>query len=276
MYDDYAKNFGIDSSRVDRYAQQILQNRFLPLALGLAYMGCRDIIEAPSTALELLPDPYKFASQTMLQVCSYAGTGDVLIVQELLRICSEPIEAENSAYSTTQSSPVASCCDNKAPMPESNPVISEVSSNDKVKSKTSTTSKDEEAHREIGLTQAIASLGVGIVGLGDGKENSRIFGQIGRYGPAAARRAVPLAIALSSLSNADLALLDVLNKYSHDSDADVAYNAIFGLGLVGAGTNNARLGTMLRQLAAYHAKNPSHLFLVRISQGLVHLGKVIV
>lgn len=35
-------------------------------------------------------------------------------------------------------------------------------------------------------------------------------------------------------------MIDVLNKYSHDSDNDVAYNAIFAMGLVGAGTNNAR------------------------------------
>jgi len=98
--------------------------------------------------------------------------------------------------------------------------------------------------------------------------------QVGRYGPTPARRAMPLALALSSLSNADPAVVDVLNKYSHDNDADVALNAIFALGLVGAGTNNARLATMLRQLAAYYAKNPSHLFFVRISQGLVHLGKV--
>lgn len=53
-------------------------------------MGRRDGIETLSTALEVLPDPYKLAAQTMLQVCSYAGTGDVLIVQELLHICSEP------------------------------------------------------------------------------------------------------------------------------------------------------------------------------------------
>ena len=42
--------------------------RFLPLALGMIYMGCRDAIEAPSATLEVLPDPYKLASQTMLQV----------------------------------------------------------------------------------------------------------------------------------------------------------------------------------------------------------------
>lgn len=85
---------------------------------------------------------------------------------------------------------------------------------------------------------------------------------------------MPLAMALSSLSNADPATVDVLNKYSHDHDTEVALNAIIALGLVGAGTNNARLATMLRHLAAYYAKSPSHLFLVRISQGLVHLGKV--
>lgn len=32
--------------------------------------------------------------------------------------------------------------------------------------------------KEIGISQAIASLGVGVVGLGEGKENSRIFGQV--------------------------------------------------------------------------------------------------
>lgn len=53
----------------------------------------------------------------------------------------------------------------------------------------------------------------------------------------------------------------------------VAHNAIFAMGLVGAGTNNARLAAMLRQLAQYHAKDPNNLFMVRIAQGLVHLGK---
>jgi len=31
-------------------------------------MGTRDAIETPSAALEALPEPYNFASQTMLQV----------------------------------------------------------------------------------------------------------------------------------------------------------------------------------------------------------------
>lgn len=237
-------------------------SRFLSLALGMVYMGCRDVIEASSAALEVLPDPYKLAAQTMLQVCAYAGTGDVLIVQELLRICSEPVDGE-SIPATPASSPVSSCCDQRHRVIE----FSEKKAKEKLEE------KQHGGSKEIGSSQAIATLGVAAVGLGEGKENSRIFGQIGRYGSIYARRAMPLALGLSSLSNPDLAVLDVLNKYSHDNDSEVANSAIFALGLVGAGTNNARLATMLRQLACYHAKNPLHLFLVRISQGLVHLGK---
>ncbi|XP_024223707.1 26S proteasome non-ATPase regulatory subunit 2-like [Bombus vosnesenskii] len=262
-------------------------SRFLPLALGMIYMGCRDIIDAPSAALEVLPDPYKLAAQTMLeamlssllkcsmiyhnlqdskifhwsQVCAYAGTGDVLIVQGLLRICSEPANGEGVPV-TPVNSPTSCCCDQRSRIVE----FSEKRTKEKLEEK-------HAGSKDIGSTQAIATLGVAAVGLGEGKEDSRIFGQIGRYGPTAARRAMPLALGLSFLSNPDLSVLDVLNKYSHDNDSDVANNAIFALGLVGAGTNNARLATMLRQLACYHAKNPTHLFLVRISQGLVHLGK---
>lgn len=44
-------------------------------------------------------------------------------------------------------------------------------------------------------------------------------------------------------------------------------------GMVGAGTNNARLAGLLRGLGSYYYKEPTMLFLVRIAQGLVHMGK---
>ena len=94
-----------------------------------------------------------------------------------------------------------------------------------------------------------------------------------RYGEPTIRRAVPLALALISASNPKLQILDTLSKFSHDSDAEVAHNAILAMGIVGAGTNNARLAAMLRQLAVYHAKDPNNLFCVRIAQGLAHMGK---
>lgn len=56
-----------------------------------------------------------------------------------------------------------------------------------------------------------------------------------RYGEPVIKRSVPLALALISVSNPKLSILEMLSKFSHDSDAEVAYNAIFALGLVGAG-----------------------------------------
>ena len=42
---------------------------------------------------------------------------------------------------------------------------------------------------------------------------------------------------------------------------------------VAAGTNNARVASLLRNLASYYAKEAHHLFLVRVAQGIVMLGK---
>jgi 26S proteasome regulatory subunit N1 len=92
------------------------------------------------------------------------------------------------------------------------------------------------------------------------------------YGEPTIRKAVPLLIGLVSASNPHLPIRDTLSKYSHDNDLQVAINAIFAMGLVGAGTNNARLAQMLRQLAGYYQKEPDS-FLVRIAQGMVHMGK---
>lgn len=44
-------------------------------------------------------------------------------------------------------------------------------------------------------------------------------------------------------------------------------------GLIGAGTNNARLAGLLRNLSSYYYKEHHLLFLVRVAQGLVHMGK---
>lgn len=93
------------------------------------------------------------------------------------------------------------------------------------------------------------------------------------YGDPVVRKAVPLALGLLSASNPQLSILETLSRYSHDNDLEVAVNAILAMGMIGAGTNNARLAQMLRQLAGYYNKEPNCLFMVRIAQGLVHMGK---
>ncbi|CAK1580372.1 unnamed protein product [Parnassius mnemosyne] len=251
--------------------------RFLHLGLGLCFLGCKERTEATMAALEVLPEPQQSLCQTTLSMCAYAGTGDVLVVQQMLHICSKHYDTENEQSSTEDTAFKKQ--DKKDAKESSSSAGSSKDDKNKSKSKDSKNKekeKEKEANKELSSVQAVATLGVAVIALAEetGAEMcTRIFGQLGRYGEPAVRRAVPLAIALCSISNPQLSVIDVLNKYSHDSDNDVAYNAIFAMGLVGAGTNNARLATMLRALALYHGKSPVHLFMVRLAQGLCHAGK---
>lgn len=216
--------------------------RFLPLGLGLCHLGKQEGVDTIIAALEVIPEPFRSMATTMVDICAYAGTGNVLKVQHLLHICSEHYEASETT-----------------------------DKNAKDKDK-----KDVKEEKDLSSRQAIAVLGIALISMGEdiGSEMAfRTFGHLLRYCEPVIRRAVPLALGLISVSNPKLSILDTLSKFSHDSDAEVAHNAIFAMGLVGAGTNNARLAAMLRQLAQFHAKDPNNLFMVRIAQGLTHLGK---
>lgn len=230
-------------------------SRFLPLGLGLVYLGRQEAAEAVIAALEVLTDPFKTMATTMVDICAYAGTGNVLKIQHLLHICSDH-------YETT---------------PDKSEETSSKKSDAKDKEKEKEKEKqDKEKEKDLSSTQAVAVLGIALIAMGEeiGAEMAyRSFGNLLRYCEPVIRRSVPLALGLISVSNPKLNILDTLSKFSHDSDAEVAHNAIFAMGLVGAGTNNARLASMLRQLAQYHAKDPNNLFMVRIAQGLTHLGK---
>jgi 26S proteasome regulatory subunit N1 len=134
--------------------------------------------------------------------------------------------------------------------------------------------KDEKKGEE--LVQSYAVLGLSLITMGEdvGQEMVlRQFGHLMHYGEANIRKAVPLAMGLISPSNPQMKVYDTLSRYTHDNDNDVAINAIFAMGMLGAGTNNARLAQLLRQLASYYHRDPSTLFMVRIAQGLLHMGK---
>jgi len=53
-------------------------------------------------------------------------------------------------------------------------------------------------------------------------------------------------------------------------------NAIISMGLIGAGTNNARLANILRGLASYFGKESGIIFIIRMAQALLHMGKGLV
>ncbi|KII91189.1 hypothetical protein PLICRDRAFT_51364 [Plicaturopsis crispa FD-325 SS-3] len=217
--------------------------RFMGLGLALLYLGLQESSDATIETLKAIEHPFSKTAQILVEGCSYAGTGNVLKVQAMLHYCDEHITAAG----------------------------------EKDKEDGKEENKDEaEKKPQDDTFQAFAVLGIALVSMGEevGAEMSlRQFNHLMHYGEPVIRRAVPLAIGLVSCSNPQLPILDTLSKYSHDNDLTVAINAIFAMGLVGAGTNNARLAQMLRQLAGYYYKEPDTLFMVRIAQGLVHMGK---
>ncbi|KAH7860237.1 hypothetical protein Vadar_011070 [Vaccinium darrowii] len=132
-------------------------------------------------------------------------------------------------------------------------------------------------HLEKGEShQGPAVLGIAMVAMAEelGLEMAiRSLEHLLQYGEQNIRRAVPLALGLLCISNPKVNVMDTLSRLSHDTDTEVAMAAVISLGLIGAGTNNARIAGMLRNLSSYYYKEASLLFCVRIAQGLVHLGK---
>jgi 26S proteasome regulatory subunit N1 len=128
------------------------------------------------------------------------------------------------------------------------------------------------------FTKAAAVVGIALVAMGEdvGSEMAlRAMDHLLHYCELPIKRAVPLALALLNVSNPDYSFVDQMGRLSHDSDPEVAQAAIIGLGLLGAGTNNSRVAGLLRQLAE-HSPDRNHTFVVRIAQGLLHMGKGLV
>ena len=123
--------------------------------------------------------------------------------------------------------------------------------------------------------QAAAVLGIAMVAMGEdvGSEMAlRSMDHLLHYCELPIKRAVPLALALLNVSNPDYAFVDQMSRLSHDSDPEVAQAAILGLGVLGAGSNNSRVAGLLRTLAE-QSRDRNHTFVVRIAQGLLHMGK---
>ncbi|XP_071723522.1 26S proteasome non-ATPase regulatory subunit 2 homolog A isoform X2 [Rutidosis leptorrhynchoides] len=195
--------------------------RLLPLGLGLLYLGKQESVEATAEVSKTFNEKIRQHCDMTLLSCAYAGTGNVLKVQNLLGHCAQHLDKGK----THQGPAVLGIA--MVAMAE-----------------------------ELGLEMAIRSLE-----------------HLLQYGEQNIRRAVPLALGLLCISNPKVNVMDTLSRLSHDTDTEVAMAAIISLGLIGAGTNNARIAGMLRNLSSYYYKDASLLFCVRIAQGLVHMGK---
>lgn len=232
--------------------------RFMVLGLALLYMGKNEETEEILETLKAIDHPIAQVADVLVTVCSYSGTGNVLQIQKLLQRCTSRPEEDSEGKDS-----------------EKEAKDQDTDSSMKQHEDREENEGQQDEKQSLPVT-GYSVLGIAAIAMGEdiGQEMVlRHFGHLMHYGDDTIKRAVPLAMGLVSASNPEMKVFDTLSRYSHDSDLNVAANAIFAMGMVGAGTNNARLAQLLRQLALYYLRDQDTLFMVRVAQGLVHLGK---
>lgn len=256
--------------------------RYLILALGCFFLGQQNRAETLLDAVALLPESVRRYTEVVVRSCAYAGTGNVLEIQRLFNIVAEVDEGDEddekkpaTAEETAGTAPAAASSSTAAAEGDAAPTTAAAAAAEK---------KAREEQKMLSF-KAAAVMGIGLVAMGEelGEDMARrslihvlLADTVSRSGASASgRRSVPLAYALLAISTANPSVIELLNRLSHDSDVPTAQNAILSMGLVAAGTNNARVATMLRALAQYYHKDKDSniLFTVRLAQGLTALGK---
>ncbi|CRG98810.1 26S proteasome regulatory subunit RPN1, putative [Plasmodium relictum] len=235
------------------------------VALGLLFLCSREKCEATLSALEIIKHPISKYMIATVEGMAFAGSNDVLKVQKMLQLLVEKrndkkINTENKVNTDNKNVNV----DNKK-----NNTNKNVKSND-------AKNTNSNNYVEDNLDQCVAILNIALIALTDdisSEMTTRIIDHFLQYSNVNQKKAVPLALALLFTSFPKPNIVDILSKLTHDQDPDVALHAIISLGFVGAGTNNSRIAILLRQLSAFYCKDTNAIFVVRLAQGLLYMGK---
>jgi 26S proteasome regulatory subunit N1 len=263
--------------------------RQMMLGLGLLFLGRGEAADVTQEILQTITHPSGKVASVLLRSCAYAGTGDVLQVQTLLRLCAEHPEAvdkereeeEAQRQRDTGVPAAAAAATGGAGAAEARTNRNLFSTPEAPGSASASAGSGADAGSSSAngnkyMYQTVASLGLSLVSLGEELSvdmATRMADHLLQYGDTAVRKAVPLSLALLHVSDPDYAIIDVLSKLSHDPHVEVAQAAIFAMGLAGAGTNNSRVAGLFRTLAEYYAADTDTLFVIRIAQGVLHMGK---
>lgn len=226
-----------------------LSARITCMGLALLFVRKGDEADAILEVVKTFDKGIARYCQILVEAMAYTATGNVLKVQQMLAMIS----------------------DLSMPAPQEEDAKADGKEGSKSSEKSSARNEADIEHSSF-----VAVLGVALISLAEDVGMSmahRNLEHILQFGDKGARKAVPIAYALLRVSDPDVALLDTMGRLTHDSDSEVAHNAILSLGIMGAGTNHARIATMLRNLSGFYYKDSASLFIVRIAQGLVHLGK---
>jgi 26S proteasome regulatory subunit N1 len=279
-------------------------SRHLALGLALLFLGRGNAADTILEVLEALGDvPFKSTAAALVTSAAYAASGNAAAIQKLMRVCAQHPEMEEreqsrlvaeeaksaaalnaartAAAAGAGAAAAAAGAGAGAPSPPG-PLALAAAASAATRGGLDLLAPSPPDRKGTDVSgrfmhQSVAVLGLGLVAAGESLSidmAGRVSEHLLQYGDLAVRRAVPLALAMTHLSNPDYTVVDTLSKLSHDPCEDTCQAAILALGLVGAGTNNSRIAGLLRTLATFYKNEPSPLFITRIAQGLLHMGKV--
>jgi 26S proteasome regulatory subunit N1 len=124
--------------------------------------------------------------------------------------------------------------------------------------------------------EAISLLAMSLISMGEDvsvKMATRLLNSSMLTDSVVRKSIFPLCLSLLYASNPDVEVLDTLGRSINTGEPGSVINTIISLGIVGAGTNSARIQQIFEQQYVYHPKNTKVSFLLKICQGLIHLGK---
>jgi 26S proteasome regulatory subunit N1 len=245
--------------------------RMMCLGLGLLFLGRAEQADTAVETLDVIEHPIKTYLKMCLETCAFAGTGSVMQIQKYLRAVAPATskEGEGGDNATGDKEKSDDAATAAAAAAAADPAAAA-----EAEEKSEEAKEAEEAFNS--MHHGVAVLGIALTSMGEELSTDmalRMLESLIQLGDLHVKRAVPLALGLLSISNPRLTVMDTLSRLSHDQDLEVSQNAVLALGFLGAGTNHARIADTLRRLAVFYAKEPNHLFLVRIAQGLLHMGK---
>lgn len=83
-------------------------------------------------------------------------------------------------------------------------------------------------------------------------------------------------LTILGIHNFNIQVTDLIYKLAHHEDKEIALRSLLGLGLISAGTNNSRVGGLLKNLGLYYENESDYCYVVRIALGLLYSGKGLV
>ncbi|KPI84670.1 putative proteasome regulatory non-ATPase subunit [Leptomonas seymouri] len=233
--------------------------RYLILALGCMFLGRQEAADTLLDATRALPSLIQRYTEIVVRSCAFAATGNVVVIQSLFHVIAENEEPENE--------------EEKNEAEDGNEETNEE------------TQKPADEEKTPLNYKAAAVLGIGLIAVGEelGMEMTKraiihtLLADTVSKGkdPMSGRCAVPLVYALLSAGNPNMPVVETLNRLAHDSDLPTATNAIMAMGIVSAGSTNARVATKLHSLSSYYQKQiyAGATFAVRLAEGLCAMGK---